>query len=514
LFIGKIPVEIHRELKGRKYVLKQKATVIIIFILFIMLAFNSFFQTEEPPAQAFEPSGNLANEINELLINDPVLKGSLAGVSVRSAENGELLYEHIGDTRLQPASVMKLFTAAAGLSVLGEEYRFTTEILTNGKMSKGTLKGDIIIKGKGDPTLLPADFDRFAEAIKELGIQRIAGDLIADDSWFDDVRYSEDLTWNDEHQYYGSQISALTVAPNKDYDAGTVIVNLLPGKIGKEGNISLEPDTDYLKIVNQTQTVDSNGEHDINIEREHGANTIFIKGTIPADSKKTREWISVWEPSLFAMNLFKMSLEKEGITVVGKIKAGTVTNGMRELISHKSMTMSELMVPFMKLSNNGHAEVLVKEIGQVVHGEGSWEKGLEAMNSELAKLGVDTDQLMLRDGSGISHSNLIPANEITGLLYRVQKEKWFPAFHHSLPVAGVSDRMVGGTLRNRMKTDPLKENVIAKTGSLTGVSTLAGYVKTSSGKPLIFAVLLNNLLDDTQGRKIENQVADILARQP
>lgn len=276
--------------------MKQKATVIIIFILFIMLAINSFFQTEEPPAQAFEPSGNLANEINELLINDPVLKGSLAGVSVRSAENGELLYENIGDTRLQPASVMKLFTAAAGLSVLGEEYRFTTEILTNGKMSKGTLKGDIIIKGKGDPTLLPADFDSFAEAIKEQGIQRIAGDLIADDSWFDDVRYSEDLTWNDEHQYYGSQISALTAAPNKDYDAGTVIVSLLPGKIGKEGNISLEPDTDYLKIVNQTQTVDSNGKYSINIEREHGANTIFIKGTIPADSKKTREWISVWEP--------------------------------------------------------------------------------------------------------------------------------------------------------------------------------------------------------------------------
>jgi serine-type D-Ala-D-Ala carboxypeptidase/endopeptidase (penicillin-binding protein 4) len=514
LFIGKILVEIDRELKGMKYELKQKSTVIIIFILVIMLAIIPFFQTEEPPAQAFEPSGNLSDKINELLLNDPLLKGSLAGVSVRSAENGELLYEHIGDTRLQPASVLKLFTAAAGLSVLGKDYRFTTAVLANGKMTDGTLEGNLILKGKGDPTLIPADFDRFAEAIKEQGIQRITGDLIADDSWYDDVRYSEDLTWNDEHQYYGSQISALTAAPNKDYDAGTVIVNILPGNIGSEGNISLEPDTDFLDIINQTQTVDANGELDINIEREHGTNTIYIKGTIPADSKKTREWISIWEPSLFAISLFKMSLEKEGITVVGKIKAGTSTKGMKELISHKSMTLSELMVPFMKLSNNGHAEVLVKEMGQVVHGEGSWEKGLEAMNSELAKLGVDIDQLVLRDGSGISHSNLIPANEITGLLYQVQKEKWFPAFHHSLPVAGVSDRMVGGTLRNRMKEEPLKENVIAKTGSLTGVSTLAGYVKTSSGKPLIFAVLLNNLLDDTQGRKIENQIADILARQP
>ncbi|MBT2683899.1 D-alanyl-D-alanine carboxypeptidase/D-alanyl-D-alanine-endopeptidase [Bacillus sp. ISL-37] len=492
--------------------MKQKSTAIIIFSLVIILAIIPFFHTEEPPARAVEPSGELSIEIGKLLTNEPVLDGALAGVSIRSAEEGKLLYEHIGDTRLQPASVLKMFTAAAAFSVLGEEYRFTTEVLADGKIDGGTLAGDLVLKGMGDPTLLPADFDEMALKLKNKGIKKVSGDLVADDSWYDDVRYSKDLTWNDEHQYYGAQVSALTASPNQDYDAGTVIVNILPGKKGKAANISLEPETDYVKILNETVTVDSEGEHDIIIEREHGSNSILVRGTIPAGAHKAREWVAVWEPSLYAGSIFQKSLEEHGIKVVGKIITGRATETMTRLISHKSMPLADLMIPFMKLSNNGHAEVLVKEMGKVVHGEGSWEKGLEVMAAELSRIGIDTSRLVLRDGSGISHANLIPANEITKLLYLAQKEKWFPAFQHSLPVAGVELRMVGGTMRNRLKEEHLKDRVSAKTGTLTGVSTLAGYVKTNSGDTLIFSVLLNNLLDDRDGRKFEDRIVRILAR--
>jgi len=176
------------------------------------------------------------------------------------------------------------------------------------------------------------------------------------------------------------------------------------------------------------------------------------------------------------------------------------------------MPLSELMIPFMKLSNNGHAEVLVKEMGKVVHGEGSWEKGLEVMAAELSRFGIDTSTLVLRDGSGISHANLIPANQITKLLFMAEKEEWFPVFQRSLPVAGVKDRMIGGTMRNRLKEKNLKNRVAAKTGTLTGVSTLAGYVETSSGETLIFSIMLNNLLDDREGRKVEDRIVRMLAR--
>ena len=518
--------------------MKQKTTLFSLVLLVIILAIIPFFHTEEPPAKAVEPSGELSikpslelpvepsgelsvelsgelsAEIRKLLENEPALDGALAGVSIRSAEDGKLLYEHIGDTRLQPASVLKLFTGAAALSVLGEDYRFTTEVLADGKISGGTLAGDLYLKGMGDPTLLKADFDEMAKELKGSGIKKVAGDLVADDSWYDDVRYSEDLTWNDEHQYYGSQVSALTASPNQDFDAGTVIVNILPGKQGEAANLSLEPETNYVTIINETKTVDSKGKHDIKIERVHGTNNILVSGNIPANAQKTREWVAVWEPALFAGSLLKNSLEEQGIKVVGKIKTGHASGTMTTLISHKSMPLAELMIPFMKLSNNGHAEVLVKEMGRAVHGRGSWDDGLKVMDSELRRIGINTSQLVLRDGSGISHANLIPANEITKLLYLAKSEKWFPAFEHSLPIAGVKDRMVGGTMRNRLKEEHLKNRVAAKTGSLTGVSTLAGYVKTDSGKTLTFSVLLNNLLEDRDGRKIEDQLVNILASQP
>ncbi|HAQ07448.1 MAG TPA: D-alanyl-D-alanine carboxypeptidase/D-alanyl-D-alanine-endopeptidase [Bacillus bacterium] len=494
----------------------KQITKISLNILFtIGLAFIPYIPSADPPAQAIVTSQDFPAEITKLLNNEAALNGSLAGVSVRSAEDGEILYEHMGDTRLTPASVLKLFTAAAALSVLGEDYTFSTEILSDGKISGGTLDGDIYFKGKGDPTLLPEYIANIAKDLRGIGIKRVKGNLIADDTWYDNVRYSSDLNWNDEHEYYGAQISSLTVSPNKDYDSGTVIVNIDPGdESGRKGKISLKPSTDYVKIVNQIITVDKKGEKSLNIERIHGTNTILLKGTIPIESKTAKEWVAVWEPADYAASLLKSSLEKHGIEVVGKIKRGAAAENMNVLLKHDSMPLSSLLVPFMKLSNNGHAEVLIKEMGKVVKDEGSWEKGLEVMETELAKFNVNTERIVLRDGSGISHANLLPANEVTALLYSVQAQKWFPVFQHSLPVAGQSDRFVGGTMRNRLKAEPYSKNVLAKTGTLTGVSTLSGYAKTKSGKTLIFSVLLNNLMDEADGRIIEDKIAGFLASQP
>lgn len=490
--------------------MKKRNLTRINFILISLLLIIYIFYDRTSFAYTIK-ADTLDQKLSEILNHDPVIKGALAGVSIRSATTGKMVYEHFGDLRLKPASNLKLMTAAAALSVLGENYTFSTSLFTDGQVVGNMIFGNLFLKGKGDPTLLKKDFDHFAKQLLQMGVTSIQGDLIGDDTWYDNVRLSVDLPWSDEQTYYGAQISALTASPDKDYDAGSVIVEVLPGKKeGQQAFISISPKTDYMKIVNKTKTVQSDGSKNIDIFREHGTNTICIKGTIPIKSTKITEWIAVSNPTNYALDLFKQSLEEKGIVINGKVKRGAVPNNASFLKSHHSMPLSELLVPFMKLSNNVHAETLIKEMGKVKKGEGSWEKGLEVLESKLIDFGVNTETLLIRDGSGISHLNLVPANELTKLLFTVQKEPWYNTFLHSLPVSGEKEKMVGGTLRHRMNDPMIKGKIKAKTGTLTSVSSLSGYVETVNGESLIFSVILNNLIDEEKGKELEDRIVDIL----
>lgn len=482
-------------------------------IMFIV-GIGALIYTERPTVQAIDKSFELKQQVDQLVASEADLNGALAGISIRNAATGEILYSRMGDIRLKPASNLKLFTAAAALSVLGADYTFKTELLSNGKVMKNILNGNLYIRGKGDPTLLKTDFDQMAKDLKAKGINEIKGDLIGDDTWYDDVRYSRDMNWSDESYYYGAQISALTASPDEDYDAGTVVVEVKPGnEIGDKASISLQPKTSYVEIINHASTVEADGDKNITIERRHGTNTIIVEGTIPKKARSTKEWIAVWEPAHYTLELFKQSLAEYGIHVNGRQKAASTPLNAQILNSYQSPTLSELLLPFMKLSNNVHGEILVKEMGRVVKGEGSWEKGLEVVKSEISKFGVKADSIEFRDGSGISHINLVPPNEITSLLYAIQKETWFDDFLQSLPVSGAPERKMGGTLRNRMLNSPAQWQVKAKTGSIASVSSLSGYVDTQSGERLIFSIILNNLLDEAKGKIIEDKIAEILAEQ-
>jgi serine-type D-Ala-D-Ala carboxypeptidase/endopeptidase (penicillin-binding protein 4) len=486
--------------------MKMSRILLLSSILFLVMDMSHDVQVK-----AAENQGRLGNVLDQLLANEPALKGAIAGVSIRSASNGQIIYDHLGDIRLRPASNMKLLTAASALSILGDTYTFHTGIFMNGVIKKNILRGDLYLKGKGDPSLSMAVFNKMAEEIKKKGIKRINGNLIGDDTWYDDVRYSLDLPWSDETAYYGAQISALTASPNKELDTGTVVIEIKPGeKIGKKAQIKIIPKTRYVKIVNHTSMVSPKERKFIEIERKHAKNIITINGTIPLHTKKMKEEVAVWEPTRYALDLFKQALIDHGIKINRRIKTGITPENAQLLLAHQSEPLSELLIPFMKLSNNGHAEILIKEIGKVAEGEGSWKRGLKAQKSVIAKYGANPNTMVLRDGSGISHVDLIPANQITNFLFTIQKEKWFPYYLNALPVGGNSEKLVGGSLRKRFKNPMFQGKVKAKTGTISTVSALSGYVETKGGQKLIFSILLNNLLDESRGKKIEDKIVTIL----
>ena len=417
-------------------------------------------------------------QIQSILKSEPLI-GSSIGISVRKSTSGELLFSSNGDMRLHPASNLKLLTAAAALETLGKDYQFSTEVWINGKIKDHVLKGDIILKGKGDPTLLKKDLDLFAIDLLASGIHQINGNIIADDSWYDDVRLSQDLTWIDESQSYGAQVSALTLSPDKDYDAGTVIIHVSPStKVGVPANLTLSPSTDYVKITNQTKTVEKNGSTKIEVEREHGTNEVIVKGTIALEHKNLKSWIAVWEPTQYVLHVFKSSLEKNGIQLGkrSKLLTSEIPKEATLLTYKKSIPLKELLVPFMKMSNNGIGETLTKEMGKFIYNEGSWDKGIEVISETISSFRMNPNTLQLRDGSGISHKNMIPANELTQLLFSVQSKSWFPEFENSLPLSGMPEKLVGGTLRKRLTEESFKGKIKAKTGTIDGASTLSGYV--------------------------------------
>ncbi|MGW8427468.1 D-alanyl-D-alanine carboxypeptidase/D-alanyl-D-alanine endopeptidase [Peribacillus simplex] len=483
-----------------------KRKLSFIFFLFLIC----FFDGEA--MQAANDDGNLEQEIQQILDESPGLAGALTGISIRSAETGEMIYERGSQTRLRPASNLKLLTAAAALETLGEDHAFQTELYIKGVQVGHVLQGNVYLKGKGDPTLLEKDFDELAASLKHKQVKVVHGDLIGDDSWYDDVRYSQDLVWSDEQEYYGAAVSALTASPNEDYDTGTIIVEISPGKkAGKKATVKLKPETDYVKVINKTKTESEDGNKKIKVERSHGTQVITVTGTIPEHAGVTKEWISVKNPTEYALSLFENSMNKHGIKVLGKRKKGKTPVGADMIATHQSMPLSQLLIPFMKLSNNSHAEVLVKEMGKEAEGEGSWTDGLKVARNQLKSMGLDMQTIMMRDGSGISQVNMIPANEITKLLYAVQEKTWFPAYLNALPIAGNENRMVGGTLRKRMKGTYAAGNVRAKTGTISGTSSLSGYVTTKRGEKVIFSIILNNFVEEKGITAIQDKIAVMLA---
>ncbi|WP_063794325.1 D-alanyl-D-alanine carboxypeptidase/D-alanyl-D-alanine-endopeptidase [Kitasatospora sp. MBT63] len=449
------------------------------------------------PPGAVRSAGSLGPDLDRLFA-DARLTGAQSSALVTDAATGEVLYEHAPGALLLPASTLKTVTAAAALDLLGPDHRFTTEVRAAGRRSGPALDGDLVLHGGGDPTLLPADLDALAGEVAAAGITEVTGALRADVTRYDDVPLGADWAWDDQAAYYSPQISALTLTTDTDYDPGTVRLTLTPAaRPGQPAQVEVTPAEAPVHLSGSVTTAAAGGAYTVQVDRRPGGNELRLDGALPADGGTGQEWIAVDDPAALATTVFAAALARHGVTVRGGAATGRAPEADTVLARHDSAPLADLMVPFLKLSNNGIAEHLVKEIGRVAAGHGSWAAGLDRIAGFLHRSGLEPTAARQRDGSGLSRRNLLTTRRLTALFGYARTQPWFHAWYDALPVAGDPRRMVGGTLTNRMRGTAAAGRVHAKTGSMTGVDALAGYVERADGRTLAFAVLLNNFAGDS-----------------
>jgi serine-type D-Ala-D-Ala carboxypeptidase/endopeptidase (penicillin-binding protein 4) len=463
------------------------------------------------PAHAASADPRLVTRLNRVL-SDSRVQRATTGATVLDAASGSRLYDRAGSRALMPASNTKIVTAVAALRTLGSGYRFKTDVIRRGRVVNGTLHGRLYLKGYGDPTARESDYRALARQVRAAGIRTVAGRLAVDASFFDAQRYNPGWSTGYADDYYAAEISALTVAPNADYDSGTVLLNYAPGRRGGKARITTTPAAAarYVRIANRTTTGASSSASTFAARRTHGSNTITVSGRVPLGRSTGHRLITVDRPALYAAAVFRAELAKAGVRVSGGTVAVTTPSTSRHRVARDtSMPLSALLVPFLKLSNNAHAEALTKAMGVKTTGSGTWRAGLSATTAYLRRLGVPMSGVSLTDGSGLTRRNRLTARALTSTLQKVQTEPWFGAFHAALPVAGNPDRMTGGTLRSRMRGTRAANNAHAKTGTLTGVTALSGYVTGADGRRYVFSMVSNHT--GTSPRPVEDTFVVTLA---
>ncbi len=467
----------------------------------------------------------LAKHIEQILSDRDVARG-LWGVAVVSLRDGKVVYALNADKLFTPASNTKLFTTAAALALIGPNYTFRTTVETSGNLDKyGRLTGDLTLVGRGDPNLsgrvlpyflrtertLPAikALEGLADQLVQRGLKFIDGDVVADDSFYVFERYGEGWAQDDLVWEWGAPVSALTVNDN------VVYVSIMPADHpGDRAFVTVTPYADYYRIDNRVMTTPpGTGPRRIYINREPGSNLLTLWGNMPADDNGANEALAIEDPADFAAQLFRSLLQRRGVVIYGRARARhnelanlstfSVTamasaRGGEErpfpraasplvLASYQSLPLREDLKVINKVSQNLHAELLLRLMGREKGTAATIEGGLEVMRGFLLQTGITSDEFVFFDGSGLSRQNMVTPEAVIKLLTYITKQPWGQQFLETLPVAGVD-----GSLGERMKKTAAEGRVRAKTGSLGHVNALSGYATTVSGEPLVFSIIANN----------------------
>src|SRR5205807_7892072 len=468
----------------------------------------------------------LAPRINTVL-SDPGLARGFWGIEVVSLNTGQVLYSQNADKLFIPASNTKLFTTAAALALIGPNYKFHTTIETTGTLDQhGRLSGDLILVGRGDPNLsgrvlpyamrtertdLPIKvLEDLADTLVQKGLKFVDGNVIADDSYFAFERYGEGWTQDDLVWADGAPVSALTINDN------VVFVNILPAdRAGERAFVTIVPFADYHRYNNRNMTTPAGTARRIFFNREPGSTALTLWGEMPIDDKGANEALAIEDPAAFAAELFRSLLEKRGITVYGRERthhtelAGLSTFSVTAtaearggegdmpppgqlspsmvLATFESKPLLEDIRVINKVSQNLHAEILLRLLGREKGNAATIDSGLEVLRGFLTKAGVPGDQYVFYDGSGLSRQNLVTPHAIVALLEYASRQTWGSDFRETLPLAGVD-----GSLAERLRGTLAHGRVYGKAGSLGGVKALSGYVTTIRGAQIPFAIFTNN----------------------
>jgi serine-type D-Ala-D-Ala carboxypeptidase/endopeptidase (penicillin-binding protein 4) len=468
---------------------------------------------------------NAARTVDELRsqlaahLEQPRFHGALWGVKIVSLDSGQTIFEDHADRLMSPASNSKLYTAALGLDRLGGDYRFTTPVYAAGKISgDGTLRGDLVVVGHGDPSWnarrLGANFwtvfEPFVKILTNAGVRRISGDVIADATFFRGPPTGSSWTIDDFSGGEAGMISALTLADN------VVQVRVEPGKrLGAPCQITpLLPGTG-LVFSNQTTTVGADFPARLELVYPLDAKAVFLLGQLPMGTNQVLD-VAVPRPADWFASALKLALARHGIKVSGRARGVTwpQTSPWNQANAVKlgtlvSPPLREVVSNFLKPSQNLEADLLLAHVGELTRrGDAPLEQtsedaGIAALNQFLATVGVAPGDVRFDEGSGLSRNNLTTANATVALLQFMATNKTAADFIAALPVAGVD-----GTLRRRMKNTPAENNVRAKTGTLRWVNALSGYVTTVAGEHLVFSLMLNRY-EPPPGRKRTEELDDM-----
>lgn len=484
----------------------------------------------------------LQGRISEVLRRAEFAQATI-GVKVASLDSGRVIFEENAIKLLRPASNMKLYTVATALDRLSPDYRYITSVYAPSPPdSAGTIRGDVTIYGRGDPSLAArfnnGDYfkgiDDLANRIVGAGVKRIEGDLIGDESYFEGPQYGSGWEWEDLTWYYGAEISALTINDN------ALDLFVKPGlEAGSKAVITTGPPDPLLTIVNQVTTSPKGTRRDLTIYRDLGKDILTITGSIAIDDRGYTGGVGISHPALLFVYLLRDSLAKKGVAITGRsrtlgpsdqtlLTAGTTTiissgngssvkaqmPGRNEIASLQSPPLSLISAQTLKPSQNLYTELILRTLGKAVVQQPpptyplrtSEDAGIRVVKTFLKEAGIAPETLVLSDGSGLSRDDMVTAEATVQLLTYMSKHRYAEVFRAALPVAGVD-----GTLRNRFKGTAAENNLRAKTGSLSSASSLSGYVKTTTGENIVFSIIVNNYPEDAEPRAVSDAIGLLLA---
>ncbi|HEV3142186.1 MAG TPA: D-alanyl-D-alanine carboxypeptidase/D-alanyl-D-alanine-endopeptidase [Vicinamibacterales bacterium] len=429
----------------------------------------------------------------DAILAQPVFERTYWGVVVKSLKTDETLYALNARKLMMPASNMKIVTLASAAATLGWNYTYETTVRAAGVVDGGVLAGDLVVTGSGDPSLTMTDgmadrlFADWASRLKAAGIRVIAGRIVGDDGAFDDEELGFGWSWDDLPDDYAAGIGALQINEN------AARVTVTPGlSVGAPASFDIDPTTAGLVVDNSVATAAEGGPTSIRLRRLPGSAHLAIRGTIAVGAQPVVEVVSADNPTLFFVKSLRNALIANGIDVRGEaVDVDDVANppptAGAPIITYRSPPLSQLATRLMKASQNQYAETLLKTLGRAA-GTPSAAAGRASVQKTLEPWGIAAADLIQRDGSGLSRYDYVTADALATILAHVDRDQTLRGpFEASLPLAGRD-----GTLANRMKGTAAEGNARAKTGSMTNVRGLSGFVTSADGEPLVFSILANN----------------------